>query len=217
MVERLVEEPWDEDRIGMNALLHGKLALDRATPRRPQTRAFWPVAQGEPQSVIKPLDDTGVSQHGLAAGPPHRRPAEAPPGVGDLRAELAARYVAGEGLEIGARNWPLAVPDTARVRYVDRMSVAELRSEYPELASETLTPVDVVDDGEALATISNGSLDFIVANHFLEHCENPIATIETHLTKLAPGGVLYYAVPDKRFTFDVNRPVTPLDHIVRGY
>jgi SAM-dependent methyltransferase len=97
------------------------------------------------------------------------------------------------------------------------MTEAELRREYPELANEALVPVDVVDDGERLLTIPNESLDFLIANHFLEHCQDPIGTLEVHLSKLLPGGALFYAVPDKRFTFDVDRPVTPLAHVVRDH
>ena len=97
------------------------------------------------------------------------------------------------------------MPAHAKVSYVDRMKTDELRREYPELADWDLTEVDIVDDGEKLATIAAERQDFIVANHFLEHCENPIGTIETHLGKLKPGGVLFYAVPDKRYTFDFRR------------
>jgi SAM-dependent methyltransferase len=144
-------------------------------------------------------------------------PAEAPPVYLDARAEFAARYLQGEGLEIGPLHLPLKMPPHARPRYVDRMPVEKLREEYPELAGWKLTPVDVIDDGERLATIDEGSQDFIVANHFLEHCENPIGTIETHLGKLKPGGVLFYAVPDKRYTFDFRRPVVTLEHMVVDY
>ena len=144
-------------------------------------------------------------------------PAEAPPIYFDARRELAARFLDGEGLEIGPLHLPLAMPPNAKPRYVDRMQIDDLRREYPELAGWNLTEVDVVDDGEKLATIAEGTQDFIVANHFLEHCENPIATIETHLGKLKPGGVLFYAVPDKRYTFDFRRPVTPLEHMIADY
>lgn len=144
-------------------------------------------------------------------------PADPPPVYLDARRELAARFLHGAGLEIGPLHLPLATPPHAEVRYVDRLPVEQLRAEYPELAGWNLTPVDVLDDGEALATIGPESQDFIVANHFLEHCENPIGTIETHLGKLRPGGVLFYAVPDKRYTFDFRRPVTPLEHMVADY
>jgi SAM-dependent methyltransferase len=150
---------------------------------------------------------------------PEKRAAAAdpPPVYFDARSELAARFLFGEGLEIGPLHLPLTMPPQARVRYVDRMPVERLREEYPELADWELTPVDVVDDGERLATIPEASQDFIVANHFLEHCEDPIRTIETHLGKLRPGGVLFYAVPDKRYTFDFRRSVTPLEHFEADY
>lgn len=140
-----------------------------------------------------------------------------PPAYIDARAVFATRFLSGEGLEIGGLHQPLAMPAHAQVRYVDRMRTEDLRREYVELAQWDLVEVDVVDDGETLATIPPDSQDFIVANHFLEHCQNPIGTIETHLSKLKPGGVLFYAVPDKRYTFDFRRPVTPIEHMIADY
>ena len=145
------------------------------------------------------------------------RPRDPAPVFLDARREFAERFLAGEGLEIGALHLPLETPRKAHVRYVDRMSVEDLRAEYAELEEWDLTPVDVIDNGELLSTIPEGSQDFIVANHFLEHCEDPIRTIETHLAKLRPGGVLFYAVPDKRYTFDSRRPPTPLEHMVADH
>jgi SAM-dependent methyltransferase len=145
------------------------------------------------------------------------QPAPPPPTYLDARRVLAESFLFGEGIEIGPLHQPLAVPPHVQVRYLDRKRVEDLRSEYPELADWDLTEVDIVDDGESLATIAEGSQDFIVANHFLEHCEDPIGTIETHLGKLKPGGILFYAVPDKRHTFDFRRPVTPLDHMIADY
>jgi SAM-dependent methyltransferase len=145
------------------------------------------------------------------------RPRDPAPVYLDARREFAERFLAGEGLEIGALHLPLKTPSGAHVKYVDRMSVEDLRAEYAELADWDLTPVDVIDNGELLATIPEASQDFIVANHFLEHCEDPIRTIETHLGKLKPGGILFYAVPDMRYTFDHRRPPTPLDHMITDH
>jgi SAM-dependent methyltransferase len=130
------------------------------------------------------------------------------------RRRLAFRHLRGSGLEIGALDKPLMLPRGARARYVDRYGVAELRAHYPELADRELVEVDVVDDGERLATIASESVNFVVANHFFEHCEDPIGTLDNHLRVLKPGGILYAAVPDKRFTFDRSRPVTTLEHVV---
>lgn len=130
---------------------------------------------------------------------------------------LSKRHIAGDGLEIGALHKPLRVPDGARVRYVDRYDEAGLRSHYPELDELPLVTVDVVDDGETLGTISDASVDFVIANHFIEHTQNPLQTLVNHLRVLREGGVLYLAVPDKRRTFDVDRAVTPLEHVLRDF
>jgi predicted SAM-dependent methyltransferase len=133
------------------------------------------------------------------------------------RRRLAKRYLRGSGLEIGALHTPLPLPDGATVRYVDRMDRAGLRAHYPELAEEALVEVDIVDDGETLGTQLDASADFIIANHFIEHAQDPLGTLANHLRVLRPGGILYLAVPDRRRTFDVDRSPTPLEHIVRDH
>ena len=135
----------------------------------------------------------------------------------DPRAYLADRFLSGDGIEIGALHRPTTVPETARVRYLDRCGVADLRAEYPELHTVALVEPDLLDDGERLAAIPSESLDFIIANHFLEHCEDPIGTLETFRNRLRPSGRLFLAVPDMRRTFDSRRPVTTLDHLVRDH
>ena len=134
-----------------------------------------------------------------------------------LRRQIASRYLSGNGVEIGALHSPLEVPAKARVRYVDRMTVAELRKQYPNLAKQKLVKVDLIDDGETLSSIADSSLDFVIANHMIEHCQNPVGTIEQHLRVLKPGGILYMAVPDKRYTFDQDRPITSIEHLICDY
>jgi predicted SAM-dependent methyltransferase len=133
------------------------------------------------------------------------------------RAAIADRYLHGDGIEIGALHNPLPVPSSARVRYVDRMPVPELERHYPELKNETLVPVDIIDDGERLTQLPDASEDFVIANHLLEHCQDPLRALQSMFRVLRPGGVLYLAVPDRRFTFDADRPVTPLEHVVEDH
>jgi predicted SAM-dependent methyltransferase len=134
---------------------------------------------------------------------------------GRRRRRLSNRYLRGEGLEIGALHRPLPTPARARVRYVDRLDAEGLRRHYPELAREPLVDVDVIDNGETLASQADASADFIIANHFIEHTEDPLGTLANHLRVLRPGGIEYLAVPDRRRTFDVDRSPTPLEHLQR--
>ncbi len=138
-------------------------------------------------------------------------------GFARRRRRLSKRYLLGSGLEIGALHRPLAVARGVKVTYVDRMDVAGLRAHYPELGDAQLVHVDAIDNGEALAGQRDASADFVIANHFLEHSEDPIGTIESHLRVIRPGGVLYLAVPDRRRTFDSDREPTPLDHVIRDH
>jgi predicted SAM-dependent methyltransferase len=56
--------------------------------------------------------------------------------------------------------------------------------------------VDVVDDDERVSTIGDATQDLVIANHFLEHYEDPLGALGIMIRVLRPGGVLYLAVPD---------------------
>lgn len=128
-------------------------------------------------------------------------------------------HIRGEGVEIGALHYPLDLTglSVTRVRYVDRLPADQLRLQYPELKNETFAPIDIIDDGQTLETIANESLDFIIANHLIEHCDNPLRAIETWLSKLRRGGIIFMAVPDQRKGWDERRPLTSLEHIIEDY
>jgi SAM-dependent methyltransferase len=135
-----------------------------------------------------------------------------------VRRRLGRRYLWGDGLEIGALHLPLPLPRGARARYVDRMSVEELRAHYPELEEYDLVEPDFVDDAERLATVPSDSMDFVVVNHLIEHCQDPIAALLAQARVLRGGGVLYLAAPDRRRTaFDRDREETTLAHLLRDH
>lgn len=133
------------------------------------------------------------------------------------RTLLSSKYLRGEGLEIGALHVPLTVSGAATVKYVDRLPLQELREMYPELQSYEIVEPDILDDGQNLGTIEDSSQDFVIANHFLEHCPNPLAALKNIHRVLRLGGVFFLALPDKRFTFDVDRAVTTFDHVLRDF
>jgi len=130
------------------------------------------------------------------------------------RARVAARFLTGSGIEIGALDAPTPLPRGTSVRYVDVRPTRRLAEHYPELDARTFVPVDVVDDGERLSRFADASIDFLIANHMLEHCENPLGTMRNHLRKVKPGGMLFYAMPDMRMGFDRERSLTPFEHVV---
>lgn len=141
-----------------------------------------------------------------------------PPPWYRLRTELAKRYLEGDGLEIGALHMPTPLPVGAAARYVDYMSDEQLRLKYRHLTPPwRLVEVDIVDDGETLASVADASANFVVAHHMIEHTENPIGTIETWLRVTRTDGVLMIGVPNREQAFDRRRPGTDVQHTARDY
>lgn len=130
----------------------------------------------------------------------------------DQRARLSA-WLSGNGIEIGALHNPLAVRRGVKVIYVDWKNEAELRKHYPELEGKSLAPVSVIASAEDLGPFGDESLDFVIANHLLEHLEQPIRALKEFQRVLKPGGVLYMALPDRRLTFDRRREPTTSEHL----
>jgi predicted SAM-dependent methyltransferase len=139
----------------------------------------------------------------------------APPRWEATRDDLAFRYLRGDGIEIGALYRPQRVPPGARVRYVDHASEADLYRIYPE--HDWVKAPDVVDEGEKLTKFGDESVDFVIANHMLEHVEDPVAALHTFLRVVRPGGIVFVTLPDARHSFDQRRARTTVDHILRDH
>jgi predicted SAM-dependent methyltransferase len=132
------------------------------------------------------------------------------------RITLAANYLRGEGLEIGAMNLPLHLKKGTRIKYLDRCSKVESEKIFPDFGGK-LVDVDIIGDGETLDNIPDDAFDFIIGNHFIEHCQNPVFTIENMFRVIKPSGYVFMAIPDKRYTFDINRSITPTEHFIKDY
>lgn len=138
--------------------------------------------------------------------------------VAHNRLLLAARYIDGSGIEIGGPGRPLKVGANAHVQYVDRHSGDDLKRQYAEIkvTKKTLHP-DIVANGETLDPISDSSQSFVIANHVIEHFENPILFFKNAYRVLKDQGILFLAIPDKEKTFDYRRPVTSFEHISHDF
>lgn len=136
-----------------------------------------------------------------------------------IRKDVALRFLQGDGIEIGALDFPLRLPRGARARYVDCLDEAGLRRVHSRTLSQgrPLIVPDVVDDGARLTSFTDSSLDFVIANHMLEHVEDPIAALQHQLRVLRQGGILYLTLPDARQTFDAPRKRTTVEHLIRDH
>nr|WP_314897217.1 methyltransferase domain-containing protein [uncultured Flavobacterium sp.] len=65
-----------------------------------------------------------------------------------------------------------------------------------------------------LSAIPSEKYDFIIASHCLEHCANTLKTVKEWLRVVKKGGAVLFILPDKRYTFDYNRPITTFKHLL---
>lgn len=64
----------------------------------------------------------------------------------------------------------------------------------------------------------NNKYDFIVTSHVIEHIANPIKAIKMWSNELLNNnGYVLSIIPDYRFCFDRNRPLTSIDHIIQDF
>jgi SAM-dependent methyltransferase len=128
-----------------------------------------------------------------------------------------ARHLVGDGLELGPGHVPFPLPVIgATVRYVDRWEPDTNQALFPELGEAEFPRPDVVADldRDGLRSFADASTDFVVASHVLEHVADPLGILDEIHRVLRVGGIAILLVPDRRTTFDANRPPTPLDHLV---
>lgn len=129
-----------------------------------------------------------------------------------IRDNLAFKYLEGNGLEIGALNTPQKLSEKAHVKYLDQYPKEKLMQLYYMNTVGMINP-DIIDNGENMKHCVFQTYDFIIAGHFLEHARNLILTLKNHVDNIKSGGKLLYVVPDKRWTFDRDRPCTNFVHI----
>ena len=68
-----------------------------------------------------------------------------------------------------------------------------------------------------LKEIPSEKYDFLVASHCLEHCANALQTVQEWCRVIKKDGAILLILPDKRFTFDHNRPITKFNHLIDDY
>lgn len=74
----------------------------------------------------------------------------------------------------------------------------------------------VAEAGE-LGFIPDGSYDFLLSSHMLEHSANPLRALYEWQRVLKPEGTLFLVLPHRDGTFDHRRPVTPLAHLIEDF
>lgn len=117
--------------------------------------------------------------------------------------DIIGRYLSGLGAEVGAFKTPL--PGIEPI-YIDC---------FEEYAG-TPTLLDYYGSAVAMPFLDS-SLNYVAASHVIEHVANPLAALCEWYRICRHRGILYIVVPDRRYTFDRNRALTTVDHMLEDF
>jgi SAM-dependent methyltransferase len=123
------------------------------------------------------------------------------------------------GLEIGALHAPMVRREDGPVRYVDYAHAETLRANFrhPDGNAADIVDVDIVWGERPLRDCLDEPVDYVLASHVIEHVPDLIGWLLELHAALKPGGILGLAVPDRRNTFDVRRPVSTPGEMVEAW
>ena len=125
------------------------------------------------------------------------------------RSGFADAYLQGlDGIEIGASA---ANDFRLRTVNVDKAENQIYREEQLKLCGR-VTPVDVVVPADDVLPFDDGSYDFVLASHVIEHMPDPVATLRDW-ARIARRYV-FLVVPHRDRTFDRSRPLTTVDELL---
>ena len=140
-------------------------------------------------------------------------------GFGYSHRNRAYKLLSGRGLEVGALHIPAYVPASCKMEYCDAISELEAAQLFPEIAASSFVKVAYLVnlDTERLRAKVKPPYDFVIMNHVIEHVANPIAVLLQLFEVVKPGGAVIISAPDKYFTFDKARDLTPFKHLIDEY
>lgn len=126
------------------------------------------------------------------------------------------------GVEIGPLTNPTVTRDQGRVYYIDHATTEDLQAKYandPNVDISKIVDVDYVWGEKSLLELTQAHqpFDYLIASHVIEHVPDLIGWLEEIRTILKPGGILSFAIPDKRQCFDYKRQTTRLCDVFEAY
>jgi hypothetical protein len=123
------------------------------------------------------------------------------------------------GLEIGPLHNPLVRKSEGTVYYVDhaKTKVIEKTNRNPRHLGCDVADIDIVWGDRPLGQLVPYAMDYVVASHVIEHVPDMIGWLLDLEGALTPDGVICLAIPDRRFTFDLNRPESTTGEFVEAY
>ncbi|GEM_PF-727315 len=175
---------------------------------------FEEVLETDPTNTIACEWQAGLndSEAGVPVATPARTAELPKPGKRFPESKLAHQYLDGlEGLEIGGSAHNPFGLNSRNVDYTADLATVH-KLEEVKICGEAL-PVDIVAPGDVLP-VAEGSQDFVISSHVIEHFFDPIKAIKEWQRVVRPGGYVFIIAPHKERTFDKERSRTPLAELL---
>ena len=125
-----------------------------------------------------------------------------------------------KGLEIGPYDRPIVLKEMGYIKYLDYFTKEELIEKAPNTIArvvDEVVDVDFVIRDSTIPEKVNEQFDYVVASHVIEHVPNVIQWLQDLASVLSDKGRIFLAVPDKRYTFDIMRPVTTTGKLIDAF
>ena len=138
--------------------------------------------------------------------------------------DMAHYFCKGVGLEIGALCYPYLFNKDCKLKYADIFENSKLRNILDDIPAENLYHKKLVELDYILKPpkffledIEDNKFDFVYSSHVIEHTPNPIAAIIEQLRIVNKNGIVYAVLPNKRYTYDRLRKVTPAKDLIKKF
>jgi len=140
----------------------------------------------------------------------------------------AVRLVKGKiGIEIGGpsdffRNWNHPLPIYKKIGSLDNCDFSRNTTWTSHADSFVFHPrkapgKTIFSEGSSLTAVRDGTYDFILSCHNLEHFANPVKALKEWQRIARPGGALVLVLPNYLGTFDHRRKLTLVAHMLEDF
>lgn len=144
--------------------------------------------------------------------------------AGDARKSRLLKFAAdsirtgSRGVEIGPYDRPLLTRPDFEIQYADVQTTETLRdlaTQNPRRFPEKVVQVDFVIGEKSLAELIDGrGIGYVFGSHVYEHIPNLLGFLRDIANVIGPSGRIIGAYPDRRYTFDIDRPRTTLGQLI---
>lgn len=139
-----------------------------------------------------------------------------------VRRLLAALNLDGKGLEYGPLDKVIVSRSMCSgIKYIDfadRAHLLEKCASNARVNLDAIPEIDIVTDGQPITDfVEDGTQDFVIASHVLEHVPDLVGWLKQNLGLLKAGGHISIAFPDRRYCLDIARSGSRVSELLAAH